>query len=220
MEEKKRARGASTSPRRQVLDDELIAGRLMAHGTARYQFRRDGDSSYYMKVLTQHGERTVWGKDLKRAVEASVTKVAVGDVVGLRRTSRERVTLASHHAGDASGRKPQETHQVWRNRWEVEKVTFFAERARLARQLRDEQRDAGAGWQRPELSSTLLTLRAAREFAEKRVKDPKDQQRFMSLVKEAIEDSGRRAELMATVKLRQDAMTVAEHGAKTKERTR
>jgi len=39
-------------------------------------------------------------------------------------------------------------------------------------------------------------------------------------VKEAIEDSGRRAELMATVKLRQDAMTVAEHGAKTKERTR
>jgi len=203
-----------------MLDDELIAGRLMAHGTARYQFRRDGEPSYYMKVLTQHGERMVWGKDLKRAVEASVTKVAVGDVVGLRRTSRERVTLASHHAGDASRRGPQATHQAWRNRWQVEKVAYFAERARLARQLRDERRDADAGWQRPELSSTFSTLQAAQAFAETRVKDPQDRQRFLSLVKEAIEGSGRRREPMPSVKLHEDARTIAEHEANAKERTR
>jgi putative DNA primase/helicase len=200
---KKNAQGATAGARRQVLDDALVAGRLMAHGMARYQFQSHGERSYFVKVLTQRGERTVWGKDLKRAVEESVTKVTVGDIVGLRRTAREIVNVSPSDAAGRDSSDKQETRRAYRNRWEVEKVAFFAQRTRLARQLRDEQLEASAAVrERPELKSTFLTLRAAQEFVERRVKDPGDRKRFMSLVKEAIEGSIRRGEPMPTERLR------------------
>ena len=48
--------------------EALIIGRLQAHGRAQYQFRAGEDVSYYLKVLTNRGERTLWGKDLERPV--------------------------------------------------------------------------------------------------------------------------------------------------------
>jgi phage/plasmid primase-like uncharacterized protein len=52
-------------------------GQLLEHGDAHYKFDPKNESSYYVKIASANGERTVWGIDLKRAVlEAGL---AVGD---------------------------------------------------------------------------------------------------------------------------------------------
>src|SRR5262245_48059404 len=83
--------------------DELITGRLIGHGAANYQFRRDAQRSYYVRLQTDRGERVLWGKDLERAVKASASRVATDDIVGVRRVASEPVTLVREQR-DAQGR--------------------------------------------------------------------------------------------------------------------
>ena len=183
--------------------DELITGRLVGHGAANYQFRRDQDPSYYVKLQTDRGERVLWGKDLERAVKSSASGVSVGDIVGARRADREVVTVIERQR-DAQGRVVSQSEQLaHRNRWIVEKVSFLTERARLARQLRDEQLETRAMVrEHPELASTFLTLRSAELYAAKKIADPKDRERFVELVKGAITGSIRRGEPLPTVRMR------------------
>lgn len=182
---------------------ELITGRMIGHGVANYQFRRDQDPSYYVKLQTMRGERVLWGKDLERAIEASTTKVAIDDMVGVRRVGRETVTVTERQR-DAQGQVVSQSEQLaHRNRWVVEKAGYFAERARLARRVRDEQLDARAMVrEHPELKSTFLTVRAAEEFAAQRIADVRDRERFVELVKGAITGSMRKGEPLPTVRMR------------------
>ena len=88
-------------------DGELLIGRLAAHGHATYQFRVTEEPSYYLKLLTSRGERTLWGKDLERALTDAETRPAVGDLIGARRASREAVTITTRQrdaAGQVAGR--------------------------------------------------------------------------------------------------------------------
>ena len=180
-----------------------MIGRLKDHGPANYQFRRDEDPSYYMRLLTSRGERTLWGKDLERALRDGETRPKPGDLIGARRIGRDAVTVTARQR-DAEGRViAQEEHHAHRTRWVVEKVTFFAERARLARRLRDEQADLReAVRERPELRSTFLSVRAAEEFAARRIADPRDRERFLELVRGAIANSIQRGEPLPSVSLR------------------
>ena len=52
----------------------LLVGRLTEHGPANYQFRSDENASYYMKLLTSRGAKTLWGKDLERALNSGETR--------------------------------------------------------------------------------------------------------------------------------------------------
>lgn len=180
-----------------------MIGRLKDHGSANYQFRRDEDPSYYVRLLTSRGERTLWGKDLERALRDGETRPKSGDLIGARRIGRDAVTVTARQR-DAEGRVvAQEEHHAHRTRWVVEKVTFFAERARLARRLRDEQADLReAVRERPELRSTFLSVRAAEEFAARRIADPRDRERFLELVRGAIATSIHRGEPLPSVSLR------------------
>ena len=180
-----------------------MIGRLKDHGPANYQFRRDEDPSYYVRLLTSRGERTLWGKDLERALRDGETGPKPGDLIGARRIGRDAVTVTTRQR-DAEGRViAQEEHHAHRTRWVVEKVTFFAERARLARRLRDEQADLReAVRERPELRSTFLSVRAAEEFAARRIADPRDRERFLELVRGAIASSIHRGEPLPSVSLR------------------
>lgn len=181
----------------------LITGRLIGHGVANYQFRRDQDPSYYVKLQTMRGERVLWGKDLERAIKASTTNVAIDDMVGVRRVGRETVTITERQR-NAQGHVVSQSEQLaHRNRWVVEKAGYFAERARLARRVRDEQLDARAAVRlHPELKSTFLTMRAAEEFAAQRIADARDRERFLELVKGAITGSIREGEPLPTVRMR------------------
>jgi hypothetical protein len=189
-------------------DHELVVGRLVEHGHAPYQFRRDHDASYFVKLLTQKGERTLWGKDLERALGLSSTQPKVGDMVGARRVGHDTVTVTQRQR-DAHGRTVSESAQLaHRQRWVVEKASFFAERARLARRVRDERNDASSMVKaHPELASTYLTLRGAQKIAEQRIADPKDRERFVALVREAIAGSMKQGEPLPQVSLRERTTT-------------
>jgi hypothetical protein len=181
---------------------ELLIGRLKDHGAANYQFRAKEDPSYYLKLITSRGERILWGKDLERALVEGETKPGTGDLIGARRIRRELVTITTRAKGADSAVTTTE-QRAHRTRWVVEKVQFFAERARLARQLRDEQVDIKETVKaHPELKGTFLSVRAAEEFAAARIKDPQDRERFLGLVKGAMAGSIRKGEPLPAVRLR------------------
>ena len=196
-------------PRRRELNPRrggaLLIGRLKDHGRANYQFRSSEDPSYYVRLLTSRGERTLWGKDLERAIREGETQPKSGDLVGARRIGREAVTVTTRQR-DSEGRvTAQQEHHAHRTRWVLEKVTFFAERARMARRLRDEQADVRNSVRaHPELKSTFLSVRAAEEFAARRIADPRDRERFLELVKGAMAGSIQKGEPLPSVPLRQE----------------
>jgi hypothetical protein len=182
-------------------DDQLIVGRLQEHGRARYPFSRGDDLSYYLKILTSRGERVLWGKDLERAVARSATRPKVGDLIGARRIGGEAVTVRARP--DAGGRVVS-GHLAHRHRWVVEKVQFFAERAKLARRVREAQTDSRSAMKgHPELMSTYLSLRGAEAVAERRIADPKDRERFLTLVREAMASSVKGGEPLPAVRIRE-----------------
>lgn len=194
---------AGPTPRRL---GRTIAGRLEAHGRANYGFQADTTPSYYVKILTSSGPKTLWGVDLERALLAGATQPKLGDQIGARRVGREVVTLGDR-ARAADGRAHPE-RRVYRARWEVEKIGFLVERAQRARLVRDAQLDArAASRSHPELRSAFLSLRAAEEVAARRIKDPRDRERFLSLLREAISESVRRGEPLPDVRLRKQSAT-------------
>ena len=202
-----RAQGPTGSRRP---EERLTVGRLQAHGRAPYQFRAGEAPSYFVRVLTDRGERVLWGKDLERAVASASTQPKVGELVGARRTGREAVTIVARER-DEEGRVVRQSEQLaHRNRWIVEKVQFFAERVQLARRVREGQLDAKQTVkEHPELASTFLTLRGAQQIAERRIADPKDRERFLALVREAIAGSIQKGEPLPTVRIRSERS--AEH---------
>ena len=215
-EDSNRAR-ASTTRRA----GELLIGRLAAHGLANYQFRVTEEPSYYLKLLTSRGERTLWGKDLERALTEAETRPSVGDLVGARRTSREAVTITTRQR-DASGQVvSQAERQAHRTHWVVEKVQFFAERARMARRLRDEQADVRESVRaHPELRSAFLSVRAAEEFASQRIANEADRAKFLELIKGAIAGSIKQGEPLPSVRLRSEQKRPIVRSVKRDEPTR
>lgn len=188
------------------LASQPVVGRLKEHGRAPYQFRADQDLSYYVRIVTTDGVKTIWGKDLERAIRAAATKPEVGDMIGVRRSVRETVTLLNRQRNDQGNVTTQSEHHAHRFRWEVEKLQFFADRARRARLARDAQMTTREAVRRqPELRSTFLSLRAAEQLAERRIADPQDREKFLAMVREAIDASTRRGEPVPDISLRRQA---------------
>ena len=96
----------------------------------------------------------------------------------------------------------QEERHAHRTRWVVEKVAFFAKRAKMARRLRDEQADVRESVRaHPELKSTFLSVRAAEDFAAKKIANPGDRERFMELVRGAMATSIHKGEPLPSASL-------------------
>ena len=168
---------------------ELVVGRLVAHGAANYEFRADQAPSYYLKLLTNRGERVIWGKGLQSALETSPARPKLGDVIGAQRTGRTPVQVNSQ--------------DKFKTVWEIDTPAVFVARARRARLIRDGQTDAREAVRaHPELKSTFLSLRSAEELAAQRIANPKDREKFLSLVREAIAGSIKRGEPLPEVRLR------------------
>ena len=194
-------------------DEQIVVGRFREHGRAPYQFRNREDPSYYLKILTNRGERILWGKDLERAIAQSATQIKVGDLIGARRIGGKTVAVTTRQR-DAEGRMVESTRPARRHRWVVEKVQFFAERAKLARRVRDDQIDARKEVaRRPELISTFLSLRGAQAIAERRIADPKDRERFLALVREAMANSIKKGEPLPAVRIRDESPTKTKESA-------
>jgi hypothetical protein len=69
--------------------------------------------------------------------------------------------------------------------------------------VRDEYADVRAAVRaHPELRSAFLSVRAAEEFAARRIADPEDRERFLDLVRGALAGSIQKGEPLPSVRLR------------------
>jgi Large polyvalent protein-associated domain 7 len=180
---------------------ERIAGRLMEHGKDAYRHDPDQPSSYFVRLQTPSGPREVWGKDLERAVSASLTRPKIGDEVVLQRTGRDAVTVLRSER-DESGAPTERPLDTYRNRWVIETREFLEQRAKAAQVVRNsaiEPREAVR--QHPELAGTYLSLRAA-ELASRALRDPADQRRFVAQVRRVLAQEIERGEPLQPVRLK------------------
>ncbi|ENV35485.1 Ti-type conjugative transfer relaxase TraA [Acinetobacter gerneri] len=75
-------------------DDFIKTGSLVAHGVAPYEHDKGNHDSYFVTLENAKGEQhTVWGVDLKRAIEAAGSQI--GDKIGLEHVGAENVQLPS-----------------------------------------------------------------------------------------------------------------------------
>lgn len=195
----------SGDPARQGRQGGLLTGKLVDHGRASYRHDPREPMSYFVKIETSRGDRTIWGVDLERAMRESLSRPQIGDEVGLRAVRQEAVKVRAHERG-ADGKivaeKDLDTH---RNRWIIEKRAFFEARAEAARTLRDAALEPKQAVKRhPELVGTYLQVHAA-ELAAKQFRDPEDQQRFVTQVRSALADAVARGEPLPPVRLRESA---------------
>jgi len=184
---------------------DLVVGNLLDHGRESYRFDPREAMSYFIELKTKEGKRTIWGKDLERAMKQSLTQPQIGDEIAMRRTGADRVTVQRRDR-DADGRVISEREVgASRNRWLVEKREFFEARAAAAEVLRNPNVDRRqAVRSHPELVGTYLQLHAA-QLAARRIRDPEDREKFVTLVRAALADSVARGEPLQPVRLRDRA---------------
>ena len=182
----------------------LLAGRLVDHGPAPYRQDPHEPMSYFVRLETARGDRTIWGIDLERAFKESLTQPQPGDEVGLRSVRQETVKVHTQKRSEAGELidRDLETH---RNRWIIEKRGFFDARAEAARTVRDTSIEPKQAVRRhPELVGTYLQVHAA-ELAAKQFRDPQDRDRFVHQVRSALADAVARGEPLPAVRLRERA---------------
>jgi putative DNA primase/helicase len=188
----------------QERQDRLLSGRLVDHGRSTYRHDPQEPISYFVKIETERGERTLWGIDLERAFKESLTRPQLGDAVGLRAIRKDAVTVKTPERdanGHLIGEKDLQTH---RNRWVIEKREFFDARATAAETIRNAAiAPRAAVKEHPELAGTYLYLRGAEEIARRRIRDPQDQRRFVDTVRGALAESVAHGEPLPTVRLRE-----------------
>jgi hypothetical protein len=179
-----------------------ITGELLEHGRAPYQNEADNPMSYFAKVKTATGERTVWGVDLERALRESVSAPKVGDEIVLRQVRAEPVTVRAVERGE-DGEVAERSKNVLRNQWSLETRAFVESREEASRALRDASRDPKEVVRnQPQLAGAYLAVRGAEEIARSRIPHPEDQARFVDLVRTAVADGIEKGKAMLQVKLR------------------
>jgi putative DNA primase/helicase len=180
----------------------LLTGRLVDHGPAPYRHDPHERMSYFVKLETGRGDRTIWGVDLERAFRQSLTQPQVGDEVGLRAVLQESVKVHTQKR-DEAGELVERDLATHRNRWILEKSPFFEAREDAARTVLDTSIDPKqAVKNHPDLVGTYLQVRAA-ELAAKQFRDPQDRERFVQQVRSALADAVARGEPLPAVRLRE-----------------
>ncbi|CAH0445363.1 hypothetical protein LMG10661_01614 [Ralstonia syzygii subsp. syzygii] len=171
----------------------VLAGKLLEHGEANYQHDPKKEKSYFVKVETERGERTVWGVDLGRAVAES--GVAIGDRVAVEKMGSKPVTAKERvfdKDGQEVGERAVDTH---RNRWQVgslEKAEAFAreDRAEVVKK-------------HPDLAPAYGTVAAAQKFAEKQFASKEDQARFVAIARQVVAEKIAHGENVPAPKIRE-----------------
>jgi hypothetical protein len=220
----RRAPGGEGTPRpRPARDprDGRVDGRLIDHGPAPYLHRPGEPASYFVVVETIRGPRTVWGRDLERAIRESLTQPKAGDEVRLQVVAREPVTVKRFERAEDGRALEVRTGTAQRNRWVAETPAFFEERAASARTLRDPAVTPQRGVrERPELTGSYLVLKGAEEVANRKIRDPQDRAKFVALVRGALADAIERGDPLPAVRLRERSASPERRAERDVERTR
>ena len=180
--------------------DEILSGRLADHGRATYRHDPRQPMSYFVKLETERGDRTIWGIDLERAFKESLTRPDIGDEVGLRATRQETVKVRRQER-DAAGVGLEREFETHRNRWILERRGFFEGRAEAAQIVRDSSLSPKeVAKKHPELVGSLLELHLAKLAAQKL--HPEDRERFVATHRAGLAERIARGEPLPVVRLR------------------
>lgn len=159
-------------------------GVLLAHAAAPYQFDPMQRMSYYVRVQTEVGERTLWGADLERALAESRSGAAVGDEIVLRQRGARPVTVRVQERnaqGELVGEKKLVTQRM---DWTVEKRDYLESLNQKASALRNGDIAASAVLaQYPDLGGALAGLRLAQQFAQRLTPLADDQARVVNAIR-------------------------------------
>jgi hypothetical protein len=162
-------------------------GVLLAHAAAPYQFDPMQRMSYYARVRTEVGERTLWGADLERALAESRSGAQIGDDVVLSQRGARPVTVRvpdRNEAGDLVGKKKIVTQRMG---WTVEKVQYLEALNRKADIVRSGQMAASAVLtQHPDLAGVVVGLKLAEQFAQRLTPRPDDQARVVQAIRDHL----------------------------------
>lgn len=180
-----------------------VTGRLLEAGHAHYRFDPARGQSYFVRVQTAQGERTLWGVDLERALVESRSAVKVGDEVTVRRLGDRAVTLqAPRHdqTGQPAGREPLTTRRAT---WQVETTAFIERQAAKAQAFLDGSRPRAALVQEhSDLTGAVVALWLGEQFAARHIERPEDRQRVVALVRQRLAEAVERGEAIDTPRMR------------------
>lgn len=187
---------------------DLVVGKLVEHGPARYRHDPKESASYYVTLDAEAGRQTYWGIGLQQALQKSSTRPAAGDEVGIRQTGSKAVTVTVP-VRDAEGRDIGERNlDTHRNSWIVEESGYFKgaatragrvesdrnreesksqERSEAARAFRNGQSAKEAVVrEHPELAAAFATVRVAELFVKRLWDKPDDRDTFVKYVREDL----------------------------------
>jgi putative DNA primase/helicase len=119
---------ASTTAAERFLTNRVHVGNIIDHGTAPYDNNTDNEQSYFVQIQNKDmSEKTVWGVDLKRAVEES--NAAIGSDVVLAYQGRQQVTVKVKERDEQGNMTGTKDIIANRNTWDVKQIETMREEA-------------------------------------------------------------------------------------------
>lgn len=117
----------------------VYVGKVVEHGAAPYENKPENERSYYVKLETEQGEKTVWGKDLARAMEESGVQKGQEVAVAFQGSKQVEVPVKKR---DENGKVVgQGTIITNRNTWEVKDLSKLRDEVREELQSRSKLAD-------------------------------------------------------------------------------
>lgn len=152
-----------------------LAGKLVEHGAAPYEHKKDNKDNYYVTLENADGKQsTTWGVDLQRAMAES--KAQPGDHVELENLGRKAVTVEKDVKDETGKVVKKETINTFRNSWQV-KADAIRDQERPAREIVKEH---------PDLVNEITAVKLAEKVSQSMNAD--DKERFMSRVRDKLAD--------------------------------
>ncbi|KQX20658.1 LPD7 domain-containing protein [Variovorax sp. Root434] len=167
-----------------------VQGLLVAAAAAPYQFDPAQHMSFYVRVRTETGDRTVWGSDLERALAESASRPRIGDQAVLTRHGARpvKVLVAQRNAqGKPTGDKRIVTQRAV---WSIETLDYLRAMKERAMRIRSgETVSPEIRRQHPQLAAAAAGLALAEQYATRVTGDRDSQQRLVQLIRERIADA-------------------------------
>ncbi|MBK4965345.1 hypothetical protein GZ017_26595 [Klebsiella pneumoniae] len=152
-----------------------LAGKLVEHGAAPYEHKKDNKDNYYVTLENADGKQsTTWGVDLQRAMAES--EAQPGDHVELENLGRKAVTVEKDVKDETGKVVKKETINTFRNSWQV-KADAIRDQERPAREIVKEY---------PDLVNEITAVKLAEKVSQSMNAD--DKERFMSRVRDKLAD--------------------------------
>jgi len=143
---------------KRLRQERVSVGKVVGHGEAPYRFDEKNAPSYFLRLATPGGEKTVWSVDLKRALDDG--GVQVGDSIALEHRGVTQVSVGVTDRDEAGRVTGQHDEVVKRNAWHAVAIE----------QLRDEALGRSAVDRASAVPSDLSSEVAERPSAAKQIR--------------------------------------------------